>query len=193
MTENWFSTPIYYNHIKNINEVTNELHEVYNTLNENKLWQEVNTWNSHLISTPNFEENLLNTFNLEFFRREIDNHVKNYLQNIGNIEELKYKIEDCWMSLSRPNDFFTVHHHGESDISGVYYFKTNQNDGDLFFESPNQLTSITKCFKHLPSRVFYKPEIGKIILFPGWLRHGVMKNTTTDNRISISFNIVIDK
>jgi hypothetical protein len=93
MIENWFSTPIYYNHIKNIDEVNNELDEVYNTLNENKLWQEVNTWNSHLISTSNFEENLLNTFNLEFFKHEIDNHVKNYLQNIGNTDELKYKIE----------------------------------------------------------------------------------------------------
>jgi ectoine hydroxylase-related dioxygenase (phytanoyl-CoA dioxygenase family) len=35
----------------------------------------------------------------------------------------------------------------------------------------------------------FQPKIGKLIMFPGYLPHGVERNGTTDDRISISFNV----
>ena len=35
----------------------------------------------------------------------------------------------------------------------------------------------------------HKPEVGKILLFPGWLKHGINTNNTDNIRISLSFNI----
>ena len=33
------------------------------------------------------------------------------------------------------------------------------------------------------------PTEGELILFPGWLDHGVQTNDTDDERVSVSFNI----
>jgi uncharacterized protein (TIGR02466 family) len=37
------------------------------------------------------------------------------------------------------------------------------------------------------------PEAGKLIIFPAWLEHYVEPNTSTEERISIAFNINIKK
>ena len=92
------------------------------------------------------------------------------------------------MTLTEPGQYAHTHDHGAADLSGVYYFKTNGNDGDLYFDSPVAQLKSSFVFNK-SSRVFYKPKIGKLILFPGWLSHGVFQNTTTENRVSVSFNI----
>ena len=35
----------------------------------------------------------------------------------------------------------------------------------------------------------HEPMEGKLIIFPGWLLHGVRQNSTDNTRISLSFNI----
>jgi hypothetical protein len=39
------------------------------------------------------------------------------------------------------------------------------------------------------SCIAFEPVSSKLILFPGWLPHGVERNTTEEDRISISFNV----
>jgi uncharacterized protein (TIGR02466 family) len=93
------------------------------------------------------------------------------------------------MTLNELGSYAVMHDHGSSDISGVYYYKTNEQDGNLFFQTPNKLLSSNFLFKSIPSIVEYTPKVGKIVLFPGWLNHGVHTNTTDNERVSISFNI----
>ena len=31
--------------------------------------------------------------------------------------------------------------------------------------------------------------VGKLLMFPSYLKHGILRNQTTDTRISISFNV----
>ena len=38
-------------------------------------------------------------------------------------------------------------------------------------------------------RMVVNPTEGELILFPGWLDHGVQTNDTDDERVSVSFNI----
>ena len=82
-----------------------------------------------------------------------------------------------------------IHKHGFSDISGVYYYRTNGSDGDIFFETPVTETGCSKFWINHSLTFNIAPEKGLIILFPGWLSHGVRTNTTDDQRISLSFNI----
>ena len=74
-------------------------------------------------------------------------------------------------------------------MAGVYYYKTNGEDGDIFFESSNLNLESSLCYYKLAERWKHKPIEGKILLFPGWMKHGIMTNTTEDSRISLSFNI----
>ena len=107
-------------------------------------------------------------------------------------EYKKYELQS-WFSKFTPGDYAQIHNHKHVDISGVYYYKTNGDDGDFFFESPNPHLSTSYTFGHLGRRWEYKPKSGKILLFPGWLNHGVKTNETKDERISLSFNIIFSR
>ena len=83
---------------------------------------------------------------------------------------------------------------GYAVISGVYYYKTNGDDGDIFFECPVPTIGSSFCyFNNYCNRWIHKPEEGKILLFPSWLKHGISKNETDETRISISFNLYFDR
>ena len=119
--------------------------------------------------------------------KEIDKHLKEYCSEIG-YEYKRYKI-DSWLSKFGKGNYAHIHHHGITDISGVYYYKTNGNDGKIFFETPNPFLDTQLCYLRYGETWEHKPQEGKILLFPGWLRHGVRTNETDNTRISLSFNI----
>ena len=48
-------------------------------------------------------------------------------------------------------------------------------------------------FSKLADNFHVTPEVGKLLLFPGWLQHGVSTNTTSSNRKSLAFNIYFNK
>ena len=89
----------------------------------------------------------------------------------------------------KKGNYAHIHKHGFSDISGVYYYRTNGSDGDIFFETPVTETGCSKFWSNHSLTFNIAPEKGLIILFPGWLSHGVRTNTTDNQRISLSFNI----
>ena len=96
------------------------------------------------------------------------------------------------MACLEPGHYAHAHHHGHADLSGVYYYKTTGDDGDLFFQTPN-LASTTSVWSNQPHTISMKPEQGKIILFPGYLMHGIRTNTTPHTRLSVSFNMRFDR
>jgi uncharacterized protein (TIGR02466 family) len=147
---------------------------------------------THLISTDfskkGFDDdNLIRDLKLKRLAKEIDYHLKEYCDEM-KVPCLKYKM-NSWFSKFESGSYAHIHNHGDSDISGVYYYKTNGEDGKFFFESPNDHLTTSKMYKNRGVRWEYVPKCGKIILFPGWLKHGVETNNTDNTRISVSFNI----
>ena len=145
---------------------------------------------THYLSTDfSSKSNVIKEFGLHKLRKEIDNHLMKYCSEL-NFGMRNYRLES-WLSKFEKGNYAHVHAHGEADISGGYYYKTNGMDGDFFFESPNPFLETTRCFtmSSLSHRWVYKPHPGKILLFPGWLKHGVTTNTTDNSRISLAFNI----
>jgi uncharacterized protein (TIGR02466 family) len=189
--EGWFYTPIYYNFVQNENldTIQSSVATIINDLKFEKRaeWGEQN----HSLSDPTFGENLIRKYNLDLLKQEIDTNVKSY---INSFTDYDYKIDmsSSWLTLTKPSESATVHNHGDSDISGVYYFKTNGDDGSIFFMNPLP-SLITSNFLSSDEVVSYKPEIGKLILFPSWLYHGVRSNDTTEDRISLSFNYKVSR
>jgi hypothetical protein len=87
-----------------------------------------------------------------------------------------------WASIHANGSFHDAHHHVGSAISGVLYLKAPSGSGSIFFEDPRgRLPPFGNVMR-------VKPEVGDLILFPGWLVHGVHATTSTSPRISISFN-----
>lgn len=190
-----FAVPIYSTHVEPnaFSKIQQEFDVVYTDLRSNNKFQHNEKSNSHMLSDITFTKNLLNDYQTDEFKKELDKHLRNYMEgidsDIGIARPFEYNIESSWMTLNTKNSYAVVHSHGDTDIAGVYYFKTNGNDGDFFFETPNKLTKSSYCFRHWQCNSEHKPEVGKIMLFPGWLEHGVGTNHTDNDRVSISFNI----
>jgi len=148
---------------------------------------------SHSLSDPTFTSNLIADIGLVHIEKEIHQQVTNYLLQLGHRSIQSFKIVASWMTHTAPKEYTPVHDHASADLSGVYYIKTNGQDGEIFFMDPNPAMNATYCFSTLPKRYAHAPEEGKMVIFPGWLLHGVNSNQTDDVRISISFNILFDR
>jgi len=181
--QNLYPTPIYSSKVGNFDAIQ---HEMFSALKKTEFEMHP-CWSSHYLSDIRFELNVVKDHQMNVFVEELSKHIINYCQYLnynGNCS-----ITESWFSLFKKGNYGHVHHHGATDISGVYYIKTNGEDGNLFFETPNPHLGTSKLFSNLTPRHEYKPEEGNLMLFPGWLMHGIQTNTTDNERISLSFNI----
>ena len=185
MIESLFPTPIYYSFLDNIEDVQKEVLNCVNNLEfeMNDRWGK-----THYLSDPSFKTNLVDQYNLKIFKKNLNIHLTRYCNEIGLLCK-PYKVTSSWMSLFKKDNYGHIHHHGDVDISGVYYVKTNQEDGKIFFLCPTPCMESSFLYQDLASRWSHKPMVGKILLFPGWLSHGIETNKTDNERMSLSFNI----
>lgn len=102
-----------------------------------------------------------------------------------------FVIKDSWVNVMDKGDFHTLHCHPGYTISGTYYFRVSSEQGSIKFNNPNPL--MFHCNfpqgQLSPQTTDIVPDDGDIILFPSWLVHGTQKNASTEQRISIAFNI----
>jgi uncharacterized protein (TIGR02466 family) len=191
-----FPVPIYENKI-NSNTVQDEFDNLVADLKRNNKFQYNTVSECQLLSDTSFTENLFDTGKLENFKTVLFENIQEYITNVVpdyvTNRNYKFKVDSSWLTMNWKNHYSHAHHHGDADISGVYYVKTNGNDGDLVLENPNRLLSTSYLLNTWQEAMHYKPEVGKLILFPGWMVHKVEKNSTDNERVSFSFNIMFNR
>ena len=108
---------------------------------------------------------------------------------------------DLWAIINGPGSSNRAHVHPNSLWSGVFYLQTPEDCGNIEFidpRTPNVMQSPHWRDEQQPkeawTKVDYKPEAGKMLIFPAWLYHAVMPNLTTASgdaadRIILSFNL----
>ena len=116
-----------------------------------------------------------------------------FYPNISKINKM-----NIWFNLNRRNDTHKRHYHINSDFSGVYYVKVPKDEecGKIIFFDPRQAISYGNCFYmsryHRKLDVIRMPIEGTMFIFPSGLEHEVLPNSTDEDRISISFNLVVE-
>ena len=103
-----------------------------------------------------------------------------YTQN-----QAKLSITESWYNVFGPDSYMEYHCHPMQDLSGVYYFQTSGKDGLLVFKSDS--TGLRNSIFNV-SEIGYEPAAGKLVLFPAYMDHAVMRNKTSMDRISVAFN-----
>ena len=180
-----FSTPIYTSKIDDIPQIQTEIQTACNDI-ELEMTDKLHVY----LSDPTFEENLIE--DCPHFQNEIKRHVEKYCELL-DFEMRPYRIEASWVALYKNGNFCHIHEHGHVDISGVYYYDTTGDDGNLFFICPTAGLLSSPPFRQRSVIHEEQPEMGKIVLFPGWLQHGVELNTTNSTRICVAFNIIFQR
>jgi uncharacterized protein (TIGR02466 family) len=200
-TEAIFPTPIYWAYVdeSKLQDIQAGFLNAYADLKSKGKFRKKEGWakHTHSLSDPSFKGNFIEQYNLTNFKKELHHHLKQFLTELGHDFphdlENHYYIESSWMTETGKDEFAHTHSHGPADISGSYYVNTSGQDGQLVFISPNKLMESSFLFQQNNKSIFVKPAVGKIVLFPGWLEHGVSDNFTDNNRISVSFNIFMKR
>lgn len=189
-TDGLFAIPIYHGIINNP-QMQKKFEDIHAKLfSENKLKYKPEWNNTQKLSSLDFHDNIIEENNLFEFRNELMLHLSQYLKDIGREPGTEQvKIVASWMTSNSKGDYSHQHCHGASDIAGVYYVKAAPGDARFYFRSSNKGASGSYVFNSIPDIQYFTPEVGKIILFPGWLEHGVEKQMEDRERVSVSFNL----
>ena len=179
-----YPTPVYVTPtINNFDSVQKEILDVESTVeySYNSDWDK-----THQLS--GLDGNVIHHDNLHDFAQELSYHVNVYCSNV-EFPGKRFMIESSWFSKFDRGNYAHLHNHGSTDISGVYYVKVPDGSSNIFFETPNRHLETCSVFAEISKREELKANVGMLVLFPGWLQHGVRVNDTDDPRVSMSFNI----
>ena len=94
--------------------------------------------------------------------------------------ELRYRA--FWGNIYKKGDYTIEHDHKPNAYSVVYFLKSKPNFSPLIIENFN-----TKTKKNKP--LVIKPLEGRLVIFPGSLRHKVPVHIHDETRITLAANI----
>ena len=152
--------------------------------------------NGHIISNRGGWQS--KGFDLSFDGGVLHTTILKVLKSSFFIKNTTSMVTSAWVNINSPGAYNVRHSHPESNLSGVLWVKCPKDSGKIeFFNSKNfetytEINSYIKEFKerNLIHEVYwFEPREGRMIIFPSYLEHQVTENKSSEDRISISFNI----
>ena len=125
-------------------------------------------------------------------KEKIYNVTKQYLDDL-EFEYKKLEITGMWANKLHEGESHPPHTHSNNFLSGVYYLEAGENTSNIQFFDPRPQASVLQPKNNSnrmnSSMLQFNSIKGFGYIFPSWLQHWVP--TTTDERISISWNIIL--
>jgi uncharacterized protein (TIGR02466 family) len=105
-------------------------------------------------------------------------------------------ILQSWLNINPPKCLHQTHKHYGAMISGTFYVKVPKDSGNFVIHDPIETRRQACIYNRVNEFNDYNYEFysyeqppGRLILFESWVPHTVLPNKSTEDRISISFNI----
>jgi uncharacterized protein (TIGR02466 family) len=151
-------------------------------------------WQSQAITPPDIiskDNNLISIF------KQIQKNVDIIATKV-NLKDKVY-LKNFWFNINNRFESNAVHHHlhfmSKNIISGVFYVDYPKDSGEIVFCNSNDVrgalydfSTITKYNEYNSQSWKVKPDTGKYLLFPSYLKHYVEPSKINKDRISIAFN-----
>jgi uncharacterized protein (TIGR02466 family) len=124
--------------------------------------------------------------------KEINKAVDATLKDILMLKNINYRIFSSWLTKVGPKTSSYSHNHANSWLSGIYYPKGDPGFSVRFFYDDTRpfYTPPTEYNIYNSTAWTVFPEDNHLILFFSQLRHKVMPNESTQDRLSLAFNIL---
>lgn len=124
-------------------------------------------------------------------KKNIELHLKAYVDNVLKLHHLKYKITTSWSTLTPPEGMSQRHQHVNSWISGIFYPQSSPCSIRFYspikpsfkFDMPNEFTVLNSITWDI------EPQENMLLIFNSFLEHSIIKNTSGSDRYSIAFNV----
>ena len=190
---NLFPSVIHQFDVNGFNEIQDELIDfVYNMREKDPVGHTISNrrgWQSSCFSIDN-EDVVLRKF------------LTNCLAEFPPIKKSVRLFVSAWVNINPPEAFNMKHNHPTSDLSGVLWIKSQKDCGNIIFDSPRsfathqEIECYNEDFKENNNYFHsfsFNPVAGRLLVFPSHLEHHVDFNESQEDRISVSFNIRLQK
>jgi uncharacterized protein (TIGR02466 family) len=111
------------------------------------------------------------------------------------IGDERCEITGCWATVLAPGAAHKLHSHPNNYLSGVYYVHTGPGADSINFHDPRRQTGVIRppvveLTAENTDQVVVKVRDGTLLMFPSYLEHSVDANTSDEERVSVSFNVM---
>ena len=201
----WFPLAIYYHDLEE-SEIQNP--EILNRINElrtgsgEKRTEGHASWTGdvHRVDRLHFDDRM------EWLTQNVARHAEAYLRLLGHdLDKCAVHIQRSWPVIAVKGQRVARHAHHTAHISAVYYVSspTSGKGGRIEFfndNPPNEIqrgigSTMTGGYTERNSLNYgsaaYEPKPGRLLLFPSKTTHAVEPNETDEQRISISFDLIV--
>lgn len=123
----------------------------------------------------------------------VEHHGRIYWKECNLTTRVEPYVLHMWANKIPPGGFTPVHVHTPMPVASALYIHASNEMGVLEIENP--LDTIEKMMPRDNNLApyYHTHQInvfdGKLVLFPGWVRHFTRSNMTSENRVIASFNI----
>jgi uncharacterized protein (TIGR02466 family) len=140
---------------------------------------------------------------VSWLRDCVNRAVLDYARQMGVDYELNFHVQ-AWANVNRFGDYHNLHNHPHSWLSGTYYVQVPEttrplktrsdiNPGCISFFDPRPQANMLAIRGDAQVDPEYRllPEPGLLLVWPAFVHHLVHPNLSDEERISISFNVVL--
>lgn len=117
-----------------------------------------------------------------------------YWKELGLNPRLKPTVINSWCNLGKPGSMVWPHQHIPVAIACVFYLNSSKEMGNLVLQNPmEQMMAQLPYEMTYSSREFdfeFEATTGKLVMFPGWIKHYTRPNLTNDTRMSLALNVI---
>jgi len=106
--------------------------------------------------------------------------------------ELTPYVFQMWANTTPQGGYVEPHLHGNMPFTAVLYVDASPEQGNIIIENPLDMVLMTQPISpevKYPMGEELEVNTGDLIIFPGYLKHRVLPNTTDRDRLIIGFNI----
>lgn len=115
--------------------------------------------------------------------------------NTLNLPSEQIVITGLWANIGKPDVPHKAHAHPNNFFSGTYYAVTPGKANQITFHDPRPQPAIispqpTKLSPENAGKITMDVQPGTLMMWPSWFRHSVPPNPSSEDRITISFNLM---
>ncbi len=146
-------------------------------------------------------DNIFNETHTEFvkLKNKIEEASNLYHHEIQLRKTYNQKIENIWININQKGHLNEFHNHPQSIFSGAFYL--TKRNAPIVFQHPFREINdfywydyMIETWNGVNSGIWkLEPEPNILLVFPPWMEHKVLVNKEDTDRISFSFNTIVQK
>lgn len=117
------------------------------------------------------------------------------IMNFLQVEHDGFELTALWANINPTGVPHRMHAHPNNFLSGVYYVSAPEGGNVITFHDPRPQKNVINpnysvINEYNAGEIHLTAQVGRLFLFPAWFEHSVPPNTSAEQRISLSFNIM---